>query len=164
VSKGGDRDGLILTVYAWSFDEVSCVRIPPASIRIIKRKGALIMHRTLILTLMVFITASWLQAQEGDPGRDVWVPTNTYPPTIDGCLRNSSLHYTVVGSDGTVYNLTGNTARLSHYVGHEVEITGKPTVRSLSTTMKNAASTVEELPALDVQSATELSKTCKPTK
>ena len=37
---------------------------------------------------------------------------------------------------------------------------GKPTVRSLDTSMKNAASTVEEQPALDVKSAKELSKTC----
>lgn len=127
-------------------------------------KHALVMRKTLMLTLVLLVSALWLQAQEGDPGRDVWVPTNTYPPTIGGCLRNSNLHYTVVGSDGTVYNLTGNTARLSHYVGHEVEITGKPTVKSLDTTMKNAASTVEELPALDVKSVKELSKTCNATK
>jgi hypothetical protein len=118
------------------------------------------MHKTLMLTLALLISALWLQAQEGDPGRDVWVPANTYPPTIDGCLRSSNLHYTVVVKDGTVYNLTGSTARLSHYVWHEVEVTGKPTVRSLDTSMKNAASTVEEQPALGVKSAKELSKTC----
>ena len=118
------------------------------------------MHKTLMLTLALLMSALWLQAQEGNPGKDVWVPTNTYPPTVDGCLRSSNLHYTVVDKDGTVYNLTGSTARLSPYVGHEVEVTGKPTVRSFSTTEKDIASTVEEIPALDVKSVKELSKTC----
>jgi len=48
---------------------------------------------------------------------------------------------------------------LRRMIAHEVEITGKPTVKSLSTTMKEAASTVEELPALDVKSVKELSRT-----
>jgi hypothetical protein len=119
------------------------------------------MCRMLILTLALLISSAlWLQAQEGDPGRDVWIPANTYPPTVQGCLQNSSLRYSVVAEDGTVYNLTGSTGKLRPYIGHEVEVSGKPTVKSLSTTMKEAASTVEEIPALDVKSVKELSKTC----
>jgi hypothetical protein len=121
-------------------------------------------RKILLLTLVLLMSALWLQAQEGDPGRDVWIPTNTYPPTIQGCLRNSSIRYSVVGQDGTIYNLTGATGKLRPYIGHEVEVTGKPTVKSLSTTEKDAASTVEEIPALDVKSVKELSKTCNPTK
>ena len=74
------------------------------------------------------------------------------------------MRYSVVGQDGTIYNLTGDTRKLRPYIGHEVEVTGKPTVKSLSTTEKDIASTVEEIPALDVKSVKELSKTCKPTK
>jgi len=125
-----------------------------------KRKGALVVRKMLLLTLMLLTSALWLQAQEGDPGRDVWIPANTYPPTITGCLQNSSIRYSVVAQDGTVYNLTGNTGKLRNYIGHEVEVTGKPTVKSLSTTEKDIASTVEEIPALDVKSVKELSKTC----
>jgi hypothetical protein len=58
-----------------------------------------------------------------------FLPVRT--PMIDGCLRNSSLRYTVVAHDATVYNRTGNTARLSHYIGHKVEITAKPTVNGI---------------------------------
>jgi hypothetical protein len=121
---------------------------------------ALAMRNTVVLSLLLVLSGFWVQAQEGNPGRDFWVPTNTYPPTIEGCLTNANLHYTVVGKDGTVYNLTGGTARLSGYVGHEVQISGKPTVKSLDTTEKDAASTVEELPALDVKTVKELSGTC----
>jgi hypothetical protein len=119
------------------------------------------MRRTLMLSLALLISARWLQAQEGVPGAEVGAAA-TYPPTIEGCLTNSSLRYRVIGKDGMVYNLTGSTARLSHYVGHEVQVTGRPTVRSFSTTEKDMASTVEEIPALDVKDVKELSKTCNP--
>jgi hypothetical protein len=116
---------------------------------------------TLILILLLVITALWLPAQEGNPGADIWeAPASTYPTTIDGCLQSSGGHYTVTGKDGTVYDLTGSTARLSRYAGHHVEVTGKPTVRTLDTTMIHAASTAVELPALEVDSAREISSTC----
>ena len=119
------------------------------------------MRKTLMLTLVLLMSALWLQAQVGDPGVDLWLaPAGTSPTTIDGCLRSSSGHYTVTDKDGAVHDLTGNTARLSHYVGHEVEITGKPTVITLDTTMIHAASTAEELPALEVESAKQLSNKC----
>jgi len=117
------------------------------------------MPRTLMFAFVLFGPTLWLQAQEGYPGLDRWQGPST-PPTVQGCLRNSSTHYFVVASDGTAARLTGNTARLSHYVGHQVEVTGKPTVITLDTTVSKAASTVEELPALDVKSVRELAATC----
>ncbi len=117
-------------------------------------------RRLLVTTLLLISAALWLRAQEGNPGRDVWVSADTYPPTVQGCLQNRSIRYFVAGQDGTVYNLTGRTNILRDYIGHEVEITGKPTVRSFSTTEKDMASTVEEIPALDVKGVKELAKTC----
>jgi hypothetical protein len=110
--------------------------------------------------MLLLMSVAWLLAQEGSPGRDVWIPVNTYPPTVRGCLQDSSLRYMVAARDGTVYKLAGDTARLRPYVGHEVEISGNPTVRSFSTTMYSIASTVQKLPALDVKHVKELSKTC----
>jgi hypothetical protein len=111
----------------------------------------------LILTLLIF--ALRLPAQEGDPGADIWL-ASTSPSTVDGCLRSSGGHYSLKDKDGTIHNLAGNTARLSHFVGHEVEISGKPTIRTLNTTETQIASTAEELPALEVQSAKQISETC----
>ena len=119
------------------------------------------MGRALILAPLLFISALWLQAQEGIPGADIWLaPVGTSPTTIDGCLQSSGGHYTVTAKDGTIHDLTGDTARLSHYVGHEVEITGMPTVRTLNTTAFRVASTAEELPALRVEHAKQISQTC----
>ena len=117
------------------------------------------MPRTLMLTIALFGSALCLQAQEGYPALDRWQGPSD-PPTVQGCLENSSTHYFVVWKNGTVTRLTGNTAWLSRYVGCEVEIDGKPTVITLDTTAAKAASTAEELPALDVKSARELAKTC----
>jgi len=117
------------------------------------------MRRTGMFAFVLFGSALWLQAQEGHPGLDRWTAPSD-PPTVQGCLENSATHYYVVWKDGTVTRLTGNTARLSHYVGHEVEINGKPTVITLDTTQAWAASTAEELPALDVKQAKELAKAC----
>ena len=118
------------------------------------------MRVTWTCLLMLVISALRLQAQEGNPGADVWVSADTYPPVIDGCLQRWGFYYKVIGSDGTIYSLTRCTKGLSHYIGHQVEITGKPTVISLDTTEVHAASTVEEFPALAVKSVKELSKTC----
>jgi len=112
------------------------------------------------LTLLMLLgVALDLQAQEGYPGLDRWRPPSD-PPTVQGCLQNSATHYFVVGKDGTITRLTGDTAKLSRYVGHEVEISGKPTVITLDTTVAKAASTAEELPALDVKSAKQTSRNC----
>ena len=121
------------------------------------------MRTTLLLASILLLSALYLQAQEGDPGADIWrFPGKGYPSTVEGCLQSSSLHYTVTDKQGKVYNLTGNTAKLSHFVGHEVEITGKPTVITLDTTVFYAASTVEMFPALEVKTAKKLTGTCGP--
>jgi len=106
-----------------------------------------------------------LQAQAGNPGIDkVQTPNPSGPATIDGCLQSSGGHYTITDNNGKVHNLTGDTARLSHYVGHQVEITGKMTVKTIDTSEQNIASSVEEVPALWVKSAKQISKTCNPPK
>ncbi len=120
------------------------------------------MRRTLIFTFVLLGCALRLQAQDGYPALDhVQGPTD--PPVVQGCLQNITTHYYVVWKDGTVTRLTGNTAKLSRYVGHEMEISGKPTIITLDTTVTKAASTVNELPALEVESAKELAKTCSPS-
>ena len=120
------------------------------------------MSKALTFALVVLLAVACLQAQEGNPGSDVWA--RGYPPSISGCLANSGFHYTVMGDNGRVYDLTGDTGKLRPYIDHEVEITGQWRVRTLDTTVDGAASTVEEIAALDIRSVKELSKTCNATK
>ncbi len=121
-----------------------------------------LMYRVLLLVSLLLGCANWLNAQEGIPGADIWRGPSG-PSTVYGCLQSSGTHYAVLAKDGTVTRLTGDTARLSRSVGHEVEVNGKPTVITLDTTVTQAASTVEELPALEVKSVKQISNTCSAT-
>ena len=44
--------------------------------------------------------------------------------TVEGCLSGSSGNYTLTDKNGTAYQLTGDTAKLSEHVGHEIKVTG----------------------------------------
>lgn len=118
------------------------------------------MRRIGTLTMMLLTSVLWVQAQEGTPGWDSWISPDTYPATIEGCLQRAGFYYVVLGKDRTVYNLTHTAGKLGRYVGQEVEITGEPTVKSLDTTVEHAASTVQEIPALEVKTVKQVSPTC----
>lgn len=84
--------------------------------------------------------------------------------TVEGCLSGSSGSYTLAAKDGTTYQLTGDTAKLSEHVGHEVKITGtansaasSPSSGAAST---SAGSTSSEK-SLQVSSVKHVSKTCQ---
>ena len=119
-----------------------------------------VMRTILLFSLILLVLALAMQAQEGDPGADVWISVNTYPPTISGCLVQWGFYHYVIAKDGRVYNLSRCTRGLGRYVRHEVELTGVPTLITFDTTVIHAASTVQELPALEVKGVKELSESC----
>jgi len=111
--------------------------------------------KTLMLTLVLLTSAVWLQAQSG-PTPD----KKSTLTTIQGCLRMNGGRYILTDNNGTVHDLQGDTARLSRYVGHEVEITGKPSIRTTNTSQINIASSATEQPSFTVQSGKQISATC----
>lgn len=117
-----------------------------------------LMRTLLVLPFVLLGSALWLHGQEGVPGLDrVQAPTQ---PTVQGCLQRSASYYFIIQKDGTQTQLEGSGGKLSHYVGHEVQISGKPTIITIDTTEAGAASTVDEIPVLYVKSVTGLSATC----
>ena len=44
--------------------------------------------------------------------------------TVQGCLSGSNGNYTLTDKNGNSYQLTGDTAKLSEHVGHEVKVMG----------------------------------------
>lgn len=120
------------------------------------------MRKTQMLILVLLIAAVGLRAQSGYPGLDKWVGPEKMSglATVQGCLQSSGGDYTVTDNNGMIHHLQGNTARLSRYARHEVEITGKPSVRTTDTSMLNIAASAEEQPALAVESAKQISETC----
>jgi len=72
----------------------------------------------------------------------------------------SVTEYVIIDDTGTEHNLIGNTATLSHYVGHRVQIIGEPTIETIDTTQTTIASSVVEVPAIRVQSGRQIGGKC----
>jgi hypothetical protein len=84
--------------------------------------------------------------------------------TVEGCLSGSSGSYTLAAKDGTTYQLTGDTAKLSEHVGHEVKITGTSNSAASSPSSGAASSTAgstSSQKSLQVSSVKHVAKTCQ---
>jgi hypothetical protein len=79
---------------------------------------------------------------------------------VKGCLKMSVTEYVIIDDTGTRHNLIGSTTKLSHYVGHRVQIIGEPTIKTIDTTQPNIASSAVELPAIRVQSGRQIGGRC----
>lgn len=81
--------------------------------------------------------------------------------TVQGCLNGSSGNYTLTDKNGMTYQLTGDTAKLSEHVGHEVKVTGTSSAGSASATGGSAAGSSGNSQTLEVSSVKHISKTCQ---
>jgi len=133
------------------------------------------MRQVFLFLSVLLLGVSWAVAQGTSPSS----PSTSSPDssaqtssqtaaggetTVQGCLSGSSGSYTLAAKDGTTYQLTGDTAKLSEHVGHEVKITGtansaasSPSSGAAST---SAGSTSSEK-SLQVSSVKHVAKTCQ---
>ena len=85
--------------------------------------------------------------------------------TVEGCLSGASGNFTLTDKNGMSYQLSGDTAKLSEHVGHEVKVTGTSgsagAGASGSTEPSGAAGTAGAGQTLEVTSVKHVSKTCK---
>lgn len=110
------------------------------------------MYKQLLLIVTLLITAA-LGAQDAGKASS--------PSTIQGCLQYTNGHYRLTEDNGTVHQLQSQANKLSKHVGHEVEITGNPAVRTVGTTIQGAASSVKEEQVFKVTNVTHVADTCK---
>ncbi len=114
------------------------------------------MRNPLMLTLVLLISAACLQAQ--DTGQTMGKTSGL--TTIQGCLTYTNGHYRLTEDNGTTHQLQSEANKLTHHVGHEVAITGKPAVRSVDTTVQGSESSVKEEPVFKVTSVKHIADTC----
>lgn len=83
--------------------------------------------------------------------------------TVEGCLSGSSGNFTLSDKNGVTYQLTGDTAKLSEHVGHEVKVTGMSGSGAASggENASGASSGTSAGQSLQVSSVKHVSKTCK---
>ncbi len=106
----------------------------------------------LFICLLCWPTASPVSDKKHSP--------ELFLVSVDGCLKMSATEYVIIDDTGTKLNLVGSTAKLSHYVGHRVEIIGEPAIQTTSTTQTTIASSVVEEPAIRVQSGRQIGGRC----
>ena len=81
--------------------------------------------------------------------------------TLQGCLLTDSSQYILTETNGASHLLSGAANKLGHVVGREVELTGKPGVRTSETTSVGGGSSVVELVVFEVKTVKELAAACK---
>jgi hypothetical protein len=88
--------------------------------------------------------------------------TSSGATSVEGCLSGSSGNYTLTDKNGSTYQLTGDTAKLSEHVGHEVKVTGNTSAASATPSDGTATGTASgNSQTLEVSSVKHVSKTCQ---
>jgi hypothetical protein len=112
------------------------------------------------LWFVLLLLGSFLTAQESEPIQNNSKPS-TGQITVQGCVSRSAGDYTLMKQDpGMTYQLqaTGKI-KLSHYLGQQVEITGKESP-SLRTSSSTPARTGPASVALTITSIKTIAKEC----
>lgn len=81
--------------------------------------------------------------------------------TVEGCLSGSSGNFTLTDKNGMSYQLTGDTAKLSEHVGHEIKVTGMSSSGATTGGASASSSGAGANSTIEVSSVKHISKTCK---
>jgi len=129
------------------------------------------MRRLLLLVSVLLLGACWAVAQDAtSPSSNSSASsgqtgsTASGTTTVQGCLSGSSGNFTLTDKHGNSYQLTGDTAKLSEHVGHEVKVTGttsSPTSAASGGSAANTAGAAGNSQTLEVSSMKHISKTCQ---
>jgi hypothetical protein len=114
-------------------------------------------RKTVVLTVVLLVSAAWLQAQ--DTGKTSGKASDL--TTMEGCLQSSNGQYTLIDDTNTSHILTGALRKLSSQVGHQVEVAGKPGIRTVDSTLAGAGSSAVEQPVFEVKSVKFIAAACK---
>ena len=116
------------------------------------------MHKTLALALLL-MSGAWLPTQR--EGTAQAPPKNVSETTLQGCLSTAGGEYFVIDSSGVKHQLSGYDNKLKAHLGHEVQVSGKPSVKTVAATSYGAASSAEEIPVFEVKSVKRVADACK---
>lgn len=114
-------------------------------------------HGLLILSVLL-LASLWAAAQNSAQSPRASAGGQT---TVEGCLSGSSGSYMLTDQNGTMYQLSGDTAKLSEHVGHEVKITGTSSSGDSSASGAASGASGAAQQTLQVSAVKHISKTCK---
>jgi hypothetical protein len=116
------------------------------------------MRKSILFAFVLSICPVWLPTARS--ASDKKHDPESVMVSVEGCLKMSVTEYVIIDDTGTELDLIGSTAKLSHYVGHRVQIIGEPTMKTIDTSQANVASSVAEVPAIRVQSGRQIGGKC----
>lgn len=121
------------------------------------------MTKTTMLCLAILICALWLQARPANQGASASKTAEVAPgpAMLEGCLQKSQGEYTITDKDGMSHHLSEGSKLLKSYVGHEVQLTGVPSTRTIDTTPPGGASSAIERPVFKVKTVKDVAVTCQ---
>ena len=134
------------------------------------------MRRLVLLLSVLLLGACWAVAQDttsqtnsnssetSASSGQTSSATASGTTTVQGCLSGSSGNFTLTDKNGNTYQLTGDTAKLSEHVGHEVKVTGTTSSASASADGTASGTTGQasgNSQTLEVSSMRHISKTCQ---
>jgi hypothetical protein len=122
------------------------------------------MRQIFLLLSVLVLGLSWAVAQDSTSGQTS--PTGAGGQmTVEGCLSGSNGNFTLTDKNGMSYQLTGDTAKLTEHVGHEIKVTGTSgsagAGASGSTAPSGTAGSAGAGQTLEVTSVKHVSKSCK---
>ncbi len=106
------------------------------------------MRKTILLFSMLLVSVAWVAGQDSSRSGN----KASGLTTMDGHLVFSADHYRLVDDSGNSVQLQYQANKLTHFVGEQVEVTGKPGVETINTTVDGLASSVDEVPVFQVTS------------
>ena len=126
------------------------------------------MRQVLLIVSVMLLGLSWAVAQDsstpssvGDGAQQSAGQSQSGAGgqmTVEGCLSGSNGSFTLTDKNGMAYQLTGDTAKLSDHVGHEVKVTG---MSGSGATGSDASTSSGSGQTIQVSSMKHISKTCK---
>jgi len=125
------------------------------------------MKRLLLLLSVLLVGTSWIVAQDSSTQNQnsdpVGQSTASGETTVQGCLNGANGGFTLTDEQGNSYQLTGDTAKLSEHVGHQVKVTGTAESASSPHAGGTAARTSGDGASrtLQVNSVKHISKNCE---
>ncbi len=118
------------------------------------------MRKTLVLSVLLFSSSVWLQAGPAAPPSDKNHQSADLD-TMQGCLHIEQSQYVLTDPDGKSHLLSGAARQLGRLVHHEVELGGKPGVRTSDATSVGGGSSVTEYVVFEVKTVKDLAAECK---